>query len=149
MAAMHKGDYGASDKYYRQVVDELRPTSGDYNNIAWNALLSGKDLDNALEDARQAMQRGGGSALLHTLASLYAETGKSLEAREALLKSMDDAGRDEPAPHDWYVLGRIAENYGATDAAVAAYRKVDKPKESVLSSTWVLADRRLKAIGKR
>ena len=54
----------------------------------------------------------------------------------------------KPAPHDWYVLGRIAENYGATDAAVAAYRKVDKPKESVLSSTWVLAERRLKAMKK-
>jgi tetratricopeptide (TPR) repeat protein len=149
MAAMHKGDYAASDKYYRQVVDELRPNSGDYNNIAWNALLSGKDLDRALEDARQAMQDGGGSALLHTLASLYAETGKSLEAREALLQSMDDAGRDEPAPHDWYVLGRIAENYGATEAAVAAYKRVDKPKESVASSTWVLAERRMKALGKR
>ncbi len=145
-AAMHAGDYASSDKYYRQVVDELRPTSGDYNNIAWNALLSGKELDRALEDARQAMQNGGGSALLHTLASLYAETGKNLEAREALLKSMDDAGRDEPAPHDWYVLGRIAENYGATDAALAAYKRVDKPKESVASSTWILADRRLKAI---
>ena len=149
MAAMHSGDYAASEKYYRQVVDELRPSSGDYNNVAWNALLSGKDLDRALEDARTAMQRGGGSALLHTLASLYAETGKSLEAREALLQSMDDAGRDEPAPHDWYVLGRIAENYGATDAALAAYKKVDKPKESVAASTWVLAERRLKAIGKR
>ena len=131
------------------VVDELRPNSGDYNNIAWNALLSGKDLDRALEDARQAMQNGGGSALLHTLASLYAETGKSLEAREALLKSMDDAGRDEPAPHDWYVLGRIAENYGATDAALAAYKRVDKPKESIASSTWVLAERRLKSLGVR
>jgi tetratricopeptide (TPR) repeat protein/transglutaminase-like putative cysteine protease len=148
-ASMHKGDYASSDKYYRQVVDELRPTSGDYNNMAWNALLSGKDLEKALEDARLAMQSGGGSALLHTLASLYAETGKSLEAREALLKSMDDAGRDEPAPHDWYVLGRIAENYGATDAAVAAYKRVDKPKESVASSTWVLAERRMKAIGRR
>jgi predicted Zn-dependent protease len=103
----------------------------------------------SLAHARIAMQRGGGSALLHTLASLYAETGKSLEAREALLQSMDDAGRDEPAPHDWYVLGRIAENYGATDAALAAYKKVDKPKESVAASTWVLAERRLKAIGKR
>ena len=149
MASMQKGDYDSSGKYYRQVVDELRPTSGDYNNIAWNALLSGKDLDRALEDARQAVQNGGGAALLHTLASLYAETGKSLEAREALLQSMDDAGRDEPAPHDWYVLGRIAENYGATDAALAAYKKVDKPKEQLASSTWMLAERRVKVIGKR
>ncbi|HUP63278.1 MAG TPA: DUF3857 domain-containing protein [Thermoanaerobaculia bacterium] len=146
-AAMSSGDYAACDRYYRQVIDELRPTSGDYNNIAWNALLSGANLDRALEDARQAMQLpGAGPALLHTLASLYAETGKSLEAREALLQSMDDAGREEPADHDWYVLGRIAENYGAKDAALAAYRRVEKPKTGLASSTFVLAERRVKGL---
>lgn len=149
-AAMYSGDYAACDRYYRQIVLELEPNAGDYNNIAWNALLSGKELERALEDARQAMQLPGGSAaLLHTLASLYAETGKSLEAREALLQSMDSAGRDEPAPHDWYVLGRIAENYGVTDAALAAYRKVDKPKTTPAASTYLLAERRMKVITKK
>jgi tetratricopeptide (TPR) repeat protein len=147
-AAMNKGDYATCDKYYRQVIEELRPNSNDYNNIAWNALLSGAHLDRALDEARQAMELpGAGPALLHTLASLYAETGKSLEAREALLQSMDDAGRDEPADHDWYVLGRIAENYGATDAALAAYKRVEKPKdEAVAASTYVLAARRMKEL---
>lgn len=148
-SAMNAGDYASCARYYRQVIDELRPTSSDYNNIAWNALLSGKDLDRALEDARAAMKLpGSGSALLHTVASLYAETGKSLEAREALLQSMDNAGREDPAPHDWYVLGRIAENYGAKDAALAAYKRVEKPKRTLASSTYVLAERRLKALGK-
>ena len=149
-AAMHTGDYAACDKYYRQVIEELRPSASDYNNIAWNALLSGANLDRALDEARQAMQYpGAGPALLHTLASLYAETGKSLEAREALLKSMDDAGREEPADHDWYVLGRIAENYGATDAALAAYRRVAKPITDAGSSTYVLAERRMKGLGRK
>ena len=148
--AMNHGDYATCDKYYRQVIDELRPTANDYNNIAWNALFSGVNLDRALEEARQAMQLpGAGPALLHTLASLYAETGKSLEAREALLQSMDDAGRDEPADHDWYVLGRIAENYGVTDAALAAYRRVEKPKSDLASSTYLLASKRLKNLGVR
>lgn len=146
-AAMHRGDYAACDKFYRQVIEELRPSASDYNNIAWNALLSGVNLDRALDEARQAMQLpGAGPALLHTLASLYAETGKSLEAREALLQSMDDAGRDEPADHDWYVLGRIAENYGATDAALAAYRRVTKPVTELASSTYVLASRRIREL---
>ena len=149
-AAMYSGDYAACDKYQRQIIEELRPNASDYNNIAWNALLSGTNLDRALEEARQAMQfPGAGPALLHTLASLYAETGKSLEAREALLQSMDDAGRDEPADHDWYVLGRIAENYGATDAALAAYRRVEKPATDVKSSTYVLAARRLSGLAAR
>jgi tetratricopeptide (TPR) repeat protein len=149
-AAMNRGDYLECEKVYRQVLAELRPNAGDYNNIAWNALLKGTDLDRALEDARAAMKLpGSGSALLHTVASLYAETGKSLEAREALLQSMDDAGREEPAPHDWYVLGRIAENYGAKDAALAAYNRVEKPKTTLASSTYVLAERRMKALAKK
>ncbi|HEY0140796.1 MAG TPA: DUF3857 domain-containing protein [Thermoanaerobaculia bacterium] len=147
-AEMYLGNYAACDKQYRQIVTELEPTAGDYNNIAWNALLSGSNLERALEDAREAMKLpGGNAALLHTLASLYAETGKSLEAREALLQSMDSAGREDPAPHDWYVLGRIAENYGVTDAAMAAYQKVEKPK-NLAASTYLLAERRMKAIGR-
>ncbi|HWW62168.1 MAG TPA: hypothetical protein VN181_12430, partial [Thermoanaerobaculia bacterium] len=146
-SSMHEGKYDACDKQYHQVVEQLTPNANDYNNMAWNALLGNRGLDRALEDARQAMQLPGASAaLLHTLASLYAETGKSLEAREALLQSMDEAGRDEPAEHDWYVLGRIAENYGARDAALAAYKRVEKPKTYDASSTWVLAERRLKVL---
>ena len=59
---------------------------------------------------------------------------------------MDDAGRDDPAPHDWYVLGRIAEDYGATDAALAAYNRVEKPKDTLNGSTYVLAQKRLKGL---
>src|SRR5204863_2769104 len=112
------------------LIDGTTANSGDYNNAAWNALFVEKDLGRALEDARRATSLPGGStpAALHTLATLYAETGKTIEARDALLKSMDDAGREDPAPHDWYVLGRIAEDYGATDAAIAAYKRVEKPQ---------------------
>ena len=143
--AMARGRYDECDKYYRQVIDELQPSSNDYNNAAWNILFIGKDLERAIGYARQASSRGGSSSL-HTLAALYAETGKSLEAREALLRSMDDAGREDPASHDWYVLARIAENYGATDAALAAYKRVKKPAHASSDDTYVLAQRRLAAI---
>ena len=146
--AMARGKYDECDKYYRQVIDELQPSSTDYNNAAWNILFTGKDLERAIGYARQASSRGGASSL-HTLAALYAETGKSLEARDALLRSMDDAGREDPASHDWYVLARIAENYGATDAALAAYKKVKKPAHASSDDTYVLAQRRLAAIGKK
>ena len=146
--AMREGKYDASEKYYRRVIDEMTPTPEDYNNVAWNALFSGKSLDKAIEDAQHATNPNASPGALHTLAALLAETGKNLEARDALLKSMDDAGREEPAPHDWYVLGRIAENYGAKDAALAAYKRVDKPEGDpiVNDSTYLLAQRRLKAL---
>ncbi|MGZ8811002.1 MAG: transglutaminase domain-containing protein, partial [Thermoanaerobaculia bacterium] len=147
--SMTAGDYATADRYYRQILQELEPSPVEYNEIAWNALLAGRDLEAALENARQALSSGGtGSpALLHTVAAIYAELGKSMEARDALLQSIDIAGREDPSPADWYVLGRIAENYGATDAALAAYRKVDKPKVADAGATYVLAARRMKALG--
>jgi tetratricopeptide (TPR) repeat protein len=146
-SALRAGDYGKCESWYRKLIDGTTANAGDYNNAAWNALFVGRSLDKALEDARRATALpGSGPAALHTLATLYAETGKTLEARDALLRSMDDAGRDDPAPHDWYVLGRIAEDYGATDAALAAYNKVEKPKDTLNGSTYVLAQKRLKGL---
>jgi tetratricopeptide (TPR) repeat protein len=147
-SALRAGDYAKCESWYRKLIDGTTANAGDYNNAAWNALfMVGKTLDNALEDARRATSLpGSGPAALHTLATLYAETGKTLEARDALLRSMDDAGRDDPAPHDWYVLGRIAEDYGATDAATAAYKRVEKPKDTLNGSTYVLAQKRLKGL---
>ena len=145
-ASMVQGDYAKCDDYYRQIINEATPEAGDYNNVAWNALFLRRNLDRALEDARRASSLAPSPAVLHTLAALYAETGKSLEARDALLRSMDEAGREEPASHDWYVLGRIAENYGARDAAIAAYKRVAQTKDTGSDSTYLLAKRRMEAM---
>ena len=71
-----------------------------------------------------------------------AEQGKSNEARENLLRGMDE--RDAPPDIAWYVLGRIAEDYGLGDAAAALYRKVAEPKASNDRLIFNLAKRRLK-----
>ena len=84
---------------------------------------------------------------LHTLAALYAENGKSVEARQALLKAMDRHGSDDPGSSDWYVLGRIAENYGVRDAALAAYKRVEKG-DLTGTSTWELTQKRIAVMGK-
>ena len=55
--AMARGKYDECDKYYRQVIDELQPSSNDYNNAAWNILFTGKDLERAIGYARQASSR--------------------------------------------------------------------------------------------
>lgn len=84
--------------------------------------------------------------MLHTLAALYAESGKSVEARQALLKSMDTRGSYDPQSSDWFVLGRIAEAYGVRDAAVSAYKRVEKDDVTGLS-TWELAQKRMAVLG--
>jgi hypothetical protein len=49
----------------------------------------------------------------------------------------------------WYVLGRIAEQYGEREIAIADYRRLEKPKEvlNLPTSTWELAQIQLKAMG--
>ena len=88
-------------------------------------------------------------SILHTLASLYAEAGNTKDAREVLLRAMDDWNLDEPNEEIWYVLGRIAEQYGERDIAIADYRRLTKPKNAIAlpTSTWQLAQIRLKVLG--
>ena len=73
------------------MIDKLSPERLDYNNAAWYALFTNKDYGRALEQARKASEKMDASAL-HTLAALYAETGKSIEARDALFRSMSRRG---------------------------------------------------------
>jgi hypothetical protein len=60
------------------------------------------------------------------------------------------AGADEPDDEEWYVFGRIAEQYGLLEEAEAMYRRLAKPKnEAVIADTsYGLAQRRLKAMGR-
>jgi DNA-binding SARP family transcriptional activator len=62
---------------------------------------------------------------------------------------MDELNLDEPNDDFWYAFGRIAEQYGERDAALTSYRKLKKPTEplAVPTSSWSLAQNRLKAMG--
>jgi Transglutaminase-like superfamily. len=141
-------NYATAAKYAEQIVDELSPTQNDYNNAAWFELFVG-NVTHAMENARRATAEESQTspAALHTLATLYAETGKNIEARDALLRTLDKSRRETPDNSDWYVLGRMAENYGVREAALAAYKRVDK-KENDGASVWELAQKRLTAMGK-
>ena len=143
-----KGDYDSAVTWSRRLVDDIEPTNHDYNEAAWIALFRGKELDRAIDDARRATadENSADGNMLHTLAALYAESGKSVEARQALLKSIDARNREDPQSADWYVLGRIAENYGVRDAAVSAYKRVEKGEVDGLS-TWELVQKRMAVMG--
>ena len=90
------------------------------------------------------------TALLHTLAAVAAEIGREGEARTTLLERMKLEGADEPDDAEWYVFGRIAEQYGLGSDAETMYRKLSKPKDesAIPVSSYALAQRRLKAMGK-
>jgi tetratricopeptide (TPR) repeat protein len=147
-AATARGDVAAAQAYRRRVVDAAKADAATYNNLAWGALLLGKVDAAALEDAQRAASLSSYTQahVLHTLAALYAEVGKGPEARQLLLKSLELRGTDALEPHDWYVVGRIAEGYGLTDTARAAYARARTPKPSP-DSVDGLAEAHLQALG--
>ncbi|HEX9982007.1 MAG TPA: tetratricopeptide repeat protein [Thermoanaerobaculia bacterium] len=146
LIASASGDYDAAQQYAVRIIDELRPENADYTTAAWLALFTGKQLDRAIEHAQHAVSPQNKSAdktgrAARTLAALYAETGRSVEARTALLETLDGSRKSALHESDWYILGRIAENYGVNDFAIAAYRKASKTNEKATSSE--LARKRL------
>ena len=82
---------------------------------------------------------------LHTLGCIYAEQGKTKEAKEVLIQGMDQLSQAEPSGEYWYAFGRIAEQFGEKQIAEADYKKVKKPRDemNLASSTYLLAQKRL------
>jgi Flp pilus assembly protein TadD len=145
----NRGDFAAARAAGRKMADLGKDDAEVWNEIGWFALFTGKVEDADIAAAIKATQLARDNPhILHTLACLYAETGKTKEARDLLLRSMDDLSLDEPNDDYWYAFGRIAEQYGERDIAIADYRRLEKPKEplAMVASSYVLAQDRLKAM---
>jgi tetratricopeptide (TPR) repeat protein len=138
--------------YSKQLIASGKAEEGDMNNAAWYALIRGMVTNDAIRLAQQSSQisRNTSPTTLHTLSALFAEIGEISQARDLLLRSLELRANEEPQSDDWYVLGRIAEQIGITEAALSAYNKVLKPKEDYLlaDSTYALAQRRLAVLAK-
>ena len=145
-----RGNYAAARGWGQKLVDQGKENAQILNAIAWFALFTGKieqaDIDISIKSTQMAKDNPN---ILHTLACLYAEVGKTKEAHDLLLRGMDDSNLDEPNDAYWYAFGRIAEQYGEREIAIADYRKLEKPKEvlAIPESTYRLAQMRLKAMG--
>ncbi len=121
----------------------------DLNNLAWAAVAAGNVNQQALDDALLAVKRTkqGNAACLHTLATVYAEMGKTSEALDTLRRAVEVRGERIEAA-DWYVLGRIAEQYGLNEVAAGLYRKVPARQALAADDVYLLAQRRLRKVGK-
>ena len=69
-------------------------------------------------------------------------------ARYAVVSGPDlREGNREPNSSTSYAFGAIYEPYGVPDAAIAAYKKVEKPEGTMSAvDTYVLAQQHLKAL---
>jgi len=116
------------------------------NNLAWAAVVSGKVNQQALDEALSAVKatKQENAACLHTLATVYAELGKTPEALENLRRAVEMRG-ERLEEEDWYVLGRIAEDYGLGEIAAALYRKVPA-RHTAANDVYALAQGRLKKV---
>jgi tetratricopeptide (TPR) repeat protein len=145
-----RGNYATAQRWGQKLADQGKQDANLLNSTAWFALFTGKvqdtDISNAIRSTQLAKEN---PHILHTLACLYAETGKTTDARELLLRAMDDLNLDEPNDDFWYAFGRIAEQYGEREIAIADYRKLHAPKFSleIPTSSYTLAQMRLKAMG--
>jgi len=143
-------DYVAAHGLGEKILEAGKAAPQDLNGIAWSALFTGKVETSDVEDALKATQLSQNNpAELHTLGCVYAETGKTKEAREVLLQAMDRLNLDDPDDNYWYAFGRIAEQYGEYETAKNDYLRVTKPKRpiDIHDSSYQLAQIRLKAMG--
>ena len=143
-------NYAASNVWAEKLASMGHEDGNLLNSISWAALFTGKvGQDDIAKATRATQMEKDNPGILHTLACLYAEVGDTKDADEVLLRAMDDWNIDEPNDAAWYVLGRIAEQYGERDIAIADYRKLKEPKGAfaIPGSTWRLAQMRLKTMG--
>ncbi|MGD0734700.1 MAG: DUF3857 domain-containing protein [Terracidiphilus sp.] len=148
--AQDQGDFALTRATEQLIIDKGKAVANDYNTYAWSALFDGQVSPDVVKAAQQANLLGNNAnfAELHTLACIYAYQGKTTEARELLLKAMTVANLSEPNSSVWFGFGAIYEQYGVNDAAINAYRKVEKPEGAIGSTdTYILAQTRLKALG--
>ena len=150
LRAFSLGRFEESHELLKPYVQDGKANSTDLNGYAWESLFIGTIDADALDAAQRAntMTQSNDFGILHTLASLYAETGKTREAHDLLLQAMDAGGMDEPDGAVWYGFGRIAEQYGENDAAIAAYARVEIPAkdEPTFGTTYSLAQKRQKGL---
>jgi tetratricopeptide (TPR) repeat protein/transglutaminase-like putative cysteine protease len=147
---VNRGNYAAARVWAQKLSDLGKENAMMLNNVAWYSLFTGKvGEDDVAKAIRATEMEKDTPSFLHTLACLYAETGRTKEAHDVLVRAMDEWNLDEPNDEVWYVLGRIAEQYGERSIAIADYRKLKKPDRilAIPTSTWWLAQMRLKAMG--
>lgn len=149
---VQEGRYEEAYRAYRDVADDPRAEGSDYNELAWSSLYfdrpGGPDLESA-QHAVQVVERS--FPALHTLACVYAELGRTKEAREVLLRALEVSGSEEPDGSSMYALGRIAEQYGEDEVALADYAKVTPPDDTahIEGSTYKLARDRVAGLKAR
>jgi tetratricopeptide (TPR) repeat protein len=146
-------NYAAARTATQGTLDSGKATANDFNSFAWLGLFDAHTGEAELKAAQQSnmLSKNGSFGDLHTLACIYAAEGHVTEARQVLDQAMYAGNEPQPNSAVWYALGLIYEQYGARDAALAAYNKVqahelDDHTYIDPASTYLLAQQRIQAL---
>ena len=147
--ATYRGQFSKSREIIKTLIDQGQATENDLNLYAWYALflpppIAGETVDVAVR--ANDLSKNANFPILHTLACVYAQNGKTGQARDLLLRAIDVAYLAEPNSEVWFGLALIAEQYGEFDAARKMYGRVEKSKVDYPGATYVLAQRHLDAL---
>jgi len=137
--------FGEARRLYQEVIDSGKAMPGHYNNNAWLGLFLGATSKD-VELAEKAVELDGGAGRLHTLACLYADLGRLDDARRTLERLLAFREGQRPEPIDWFIIGRMAQELGLIQMARESYAKVQKPERADPTSTYALAQNRLKSL---
>jgi hypothetical protein len=151
LAAQGRGDYDTAERLLSGLAESGKGTAADLNQLAWLLLVRGRAGDDVIELSQRAnsLSSYASHPALHTLAALYAEVGKTAEAYKVIVQALEASDSGAPSGEDWYVFGRLAEQYGLPDVARRLYARVSSPREGEAEaiSSHHLAQERLAALG--
>ncbi len=139
-----QGDAALAIEVLRAMDAERLAGPVSLNQLAWFLIFAEPGSEEAVEIATRATTGSPtlDAASMHTLATALAEQGRTHEAREVLVLALDQLDSADELPDVWwYVVGRMAEEYGLVDVAIDAYERV--PDGEGPLTTVALARRRL------
>lgn len=143
------GDIGCwerSTELHLQSLEKDPDNAVSLNELAWMVLFrENPDCEAAIKYGEKAKKNDPSATVLHTLAAVYAMAGRPDDALETLQSSIK-LRSGEVRRDDWFVFGRVAEDYGLPKVARQCYERVDPPEDKLADDTWHLAQRRLQEL---
>ncbi len=132
-------DYAAMTAERLARVKE-KPTINHWNRCVWSGLFANNLSEDWLDELRSMLKQQPDVAATHTLACAEAEMG-DVDRAVAHLRQLVDFQANRLTSHDYWILGRIAEQCGLPERAATYYAKVEDEKRG--GRTHELAQRRI------
>ncbi|MBI2689971.1 MAG: DUF3857 domain-containing protein [Acidobacteria bacterium] len=127
MNGLYKPDWKAMQEWMSKLTASGQANAIDFNNMAWAGLITNgatEEVDQWAHKAVAGDKKDFGS--LHTIATVFADSGRVAEAKDLLLQAMNEADLIEPNGSCWLVLGWIAERLELPGIAKELYGRVIK-----------------------